>query len=52
MLCNLPKANQTGDKYKVYNIGNNSHVKVMDFIDTLEKALGKMVEKIFPTYAV
>jgi UDP-glucuronate 4-epimerase len=27
--------------YKVYNIGNSSPVKLMDFIETIEKALGK-----------
>ena len=60
MLCNPPKANAEGDKYKVYNIGNNSPVKLMDFIETLEKALGKTAEKeylpmqpgdVYQTYA-
>ena len=60
MLCNPPKANTEGDKYKVYNIGNNSPVKLMDFIETLEKALGKTAEKeylpmqpgdVYQTYA-
>ena len=45
MLSNPPKANKDGDKYKVYNIGNNSPVKLMDFIETLEKALGKTAKK-------
>ena len=47
MLCNPPKANADGDRYKVYNIGNNSPVRLMDFIETLEKALGKTAEKEF-----
>ena len=31
--------------YKLYNIGNSSPVKLMDFIETIEKALGKEAEK-------
>ncbi len=31
--------------YKVYNIGNNSPVKLMDFIQAIEKKLGKRIEK-------
>ena len=31
--------------YKVYNIGNSSPVKLMDFIEAIEKALGKQAEK-------
>ncbi|MFH6604940.1 NAD-dependent epimerase [Maribacter algicola] len=31
--------------YKVYNIGNNSSIKLMDFIETLEKNLGKKSKK-------
>jgi UDP-glucuronate 4-epimerase len=27
--------------YKIYNIGNNNPVKLMDFIDTLERLIGK-----------
>ncbi|MDD4690276.1 MAG: NAD-dependent epimerase [Eubacteriales bacterium] len=42
MLCNPPKGN-----YKVYNIGNNSPEKLMDFIETLENAIGKKAEKEF-----
>ncbi|WP_420384899.1 NAD-dependent epimerase [Roseivirga sp.] len=33
--------------YTVYNIGNNSPVKLMDFISIIEKALGKEAEKNF-----
>jgi UDP-glucuronate 4-epimerase len=33
--------------YRVYNIGNNSPVKLMDFIATLEKALGMTATKNF-----
>jgi UDP-glucuronate 4-epimerase len=35
-----------GIPYNIYNIGNNAPVKLMDFISTLEKALGKSAEKI------
>ncbi|EIM76399.1 nad-dependent epimerase/dehydratase [Nitritalea halalkaliphila LW7] len=31
--------------YKVYNIGNNNPVQLMDYIGALEKALGKVAEK-------
>ncbi len=33
--------------YKVYNIGNNNPVKLMDFISTIEKHLGKVAVKNF-----
>jgi len=33
--------------YKIYNIGNNNPVKLMRFIDALEKAIGKEAEKIY-----
>jgi len=33
--------------YKVYNIGNNQPVRLMDFIETIEDALGKKAEKNF-----
>ncbi len=31
--------------YKIYNIGNNEPVKLMDFIQAVETALGKQIEK-------
>ena len=31
--------------YKVYNIGNSSPVKLMDFIEAIERALGKQAQK-------
>jgi UDP-glucuronate 4-epimerase len=31
--------------YKIYNIGNNSPVRLMDFIDAIEKSLGKKAIK-------
>lgn len=33
--------------YKVYNIGNSSPVRLMDFIESIEKALGKTAQKNF-----
>lgn len=33
--------------YRIYNIGNNSPVKLMDFIDAIENALGKKIQKNF-----
>ena len=32
--------------YRVYNIGNNDVVQLMDFIETIEDAVGKKAEKI------
>ncbi len=31
--------------YKVYNIGNNNPVKLMDFVEAIETSLGKKAEK-------
>lgn len=47
MLCNPPAENKDGDRYKVYNIGNNKPEKLMYFIETLENVLGKTAEKEF-----
>ncbi len=33
--------------YKIYNIGNNNPVQLMQFIEAIEKALGKTAEKEF-----
>jgi len=35
-----------GNLYKVYNIGNNNSVKLIDYIASIEKNLGKKAEKI------
>ncbi|MEO0539292.1 MAG: NAD-dependent epimerase [Cyanobacteria bacterium P01_A01_bin.105] len=37
---------RTAAPYKVYNIGNHSPVTLMDFIETIENALGKTAEKV------
>ncbi|MBR2883749.1 MAG: NAD-dependent epimerase [Clostridia bacterium] len=47
MLLNPPKPDENGDRAKVYNIGNNNPEKLMYFIETLEKAIGKTAEKEF-----
>jgi UDP-glucuronate 4-epimerase len=60
MLCNPPLKNEHGDRYKIYNIGNNKPEKLMYFIETLEKCLGKEAVKeylpmqmgdVYQTYA-
>ncbi|MBD3810544.1 MAG: NAD-dependent epimerase [Sulfuricurvum sp.] len=33
--------------YKIYNIGNNTPVQLLEFIETIERAFGKTVEKIY-----
>ena len=47
MLFSPPKPNAKGDRHAVYNIGNNKPEKLMDFIQTLENALGKPANKRF-----
>lgn len=47
ILSNPPVPNEKGVKYKVYNIGNNSPERLMDFIETLEKHLGREAQKEF-----
>lgn len=58
LLNNPPKENQAWNKeladpgtssaaYKVYNIGNNQPVELMEFIETLEAKLGKKAQKEF-----
>lgn len=49
ILCNPPAVDEKGVAYKVYNIGNNQPVRLMDFIATLEKCLGKeAVKEYYP----
>jgi UDP-glucuronate 4-epimerase len=47
MLHKPPKADESGDRYAIYNIGNNQPVALSAFIETLEKAVGKPVNKRF-----
>jgi len=41
----LPNQSSSISPYKIYNIGNNAPVKLMDFIEAIEKKLGKKAEK-------
>ena len=58
LLNNPPKENREWDKekadpatssapYKLYNIGNSNPVDLMEYIETIEKKLGKIAKKIF-----
>ena len=60
ILNNPPLPDEVGDRYKIYNIGNNKPEKLMDFIRILENALGKTAQKeyspmqpgdVYQTYA-
>lgn len=60
ILCNPPAENAQGARYKLYNIGNNKPEKLMDYIETLERRLGKTAVKeylpmqpgdVYQTYA-
>ena len=60
ILCNPPAKNEKGAFYKLYNIGNNKPVKLMDYIETLERCLGMEAKKeylpmqpgdVYQTYA-
>ena len=51
-----PNPNWSGDApdtassyapYRIYNIGNNSPVKLLDFVEAIEESLGKKAEKEF-----
>lgn len=41
-----PDPGSSSAPFKIYNIGNNNPVKLMDFIDAIENAIGKPIEKI------
>lgn len=60
MICNAPEPNSLGVRYKIYNIGNNRPEKLGDFIQILERYLGKEAVKeylpmqkgdVYQTYA-
>ncbi|WP_226086285.1 NAD-dependent epimerase [Mesobacillus sp. S13] len=42
-----PEPNSSYAPYKLYNIGNNNPVKLLDFIQTLEEKIGKKAKKVF-----
>lgn len=45
--ANNPDSSISSAPYRIYNIGNNSPVQLLDFIKTLEKAIGKEATKNF-----
>lgn len=45
--ANDPDPSISTAPYRIYNIGNNSPVQLLDFIKTLEKAIGKEATKNF-----
>ena len=51
--CNLnwnsesPDPGSSSAPYKIYNVGNSKPVKLMDFIYTIEKTIGKEANKVF-----
>lgn len=42
-----PDPSSSTAPYKIYNIGNSQPVKLMDFIEAIEEAIGRPAEKIF-----
>ena len=44
-LGTQPDPSTSSAPYKVYNIGNNHPIKLMDFITAIENALGKKIKK-------
>jgi len=59
-ILNGRPSSESGAPYKVHNIGNSSPVKLMEFIETIEKALGQEAVKeyhdmqpgdVYKTYA-
>ena len=47
ILPNPPEKDNLGAAYKIYNIGNNQPVQLMEYIETLEECLGRKAEKEF-----
>jgi UDP-glucuronate 4-epimerase len=46
-IDHLPEPNENGLRYRVYNIGCSNPVKLMDFINEIETALGMEARKVF-----
>lgn len=44
---NAVNTESNSNLYKVYNIGNNTPVQLLEFIETIERAFGKTAEKIY-----
>lgn len=52
VIFNPPQQDENGAPHKLYNIGNNKPEKLMDFIKTLEKCLGKeAIKEYYPMQA-
>ncbi|MFI3176770.1 MAG: NAD-dependent epimerase [Eubacteriales bacterium] len=47
VMSKTPLCDEKGVPYKIYNIGNNTPEKLMDFVSILEKCLGKEAQKEF-----
>ena len=45
VLNHVPAAAASGAPYKVYNVGNNTPVELMTYVDTIEKLIGKPAVK-------
>jgi UDP-glucuronate 4-epimerase len=46
-VLNVPPKPENNPPYKIYNIGNSAPVKLSEFIQTIEKAVGKKAVKEF-----
>jgi UDP-glucuronate 4-epimerase len=46
VLNHIPDKNDQNIRYKIFNIGNSKPIKLLNFIETLEKAFKKNVKKI------
>lgn len=47
LLCNPPAKDENEVRHKIYNIGNNRPIKLMDFINILEQCIGIEAKKEF-----
>ena len=47
VIDNPRQSSKDTPPYKIYNIGNNNPVKLMDFIEAIENKLGKKIDKNF-----
>jgi UDP-glucuronate 4-epimerase len=45
--ASAPDPATSSEPYRIYNIGSSSPVRLMDYVKTLEKALGKKQAKSF-----
>jgi UDP-glucuronate 4-epimerase len=41
----IPDSSESSTPYRIYNIGNNNPVSLVDFIATIEKSLGMEAKK-------